>query len=277
MGDYPDETAEWVEPEPWNDDEPAEDDEDAPFNMDADYIELEDEAASKKNKKMDKKARKAEKRAAEAAAANAELSFTERTEKLKEAATELNNLQGEGMIGDLRTRFKYVKSAPVSFGLTPYEILMATDAELNEIASVKFLAPYRRGGLGTAGRGLGQRVRSLKAKIADRKWGDEMPEENDKKKRRRTGANKDAAGGANAIPLGDGAPKKRLGKKERHRAHAEGGDEADASAAAPAAAPAGGKRKREDEEAAAPPPAAATEGSGEGKKKRRKKKKAAAD
>ena len=287
MGDYGDGDEEagdgWVEPTRWEDTEEYaaagedDEDEDAPFNMDADYIGLEDEPSKKKSKK-DKKARKAEKRAAEAAAAAGDLTFEQRAEKLKEAATELNKLQGEDMIGDLRTRFKYTKSAPVSFGLTPAEILMASDAELNEVVSVKMLAPYRRGGLGIAGRGLGKRVRELKSRVAQRKWGEDMPVDNKKK------GNKAAVGGggANATPLGEkkdsegeGRKGKRLGKKERmKKLKATGGDAVAAPATAVVEPVAGAKRKREDEPAPAPAaPAAAASGDGEGKKKRRKKKK----
>lgn len=240
----------WVEPTAWEEEE----DDDAPINMDADFIGIEE--PKKKDKKKDKKARKAEPQAED----DSNLTVEERAEKLKAAAEDLNALQGEGMIGDLRTRFKYTKSAPQSFGLSPAEILMATDEELNELVSLKHLAPYRRGGLGSAGRGLGQRVRHLKSRLSERKWGDEMPEEKKKPARRK----KNAGGeGANAIPLGDGRPGKRLGKKERMKLQA---------AAASAEEPAAGKRKREvDAE-----PAAEPAGTGDGKKKRRKKKKAEA-
>jgi protein KRI1 len=273
MGAYDDEAEAddgWVEPTRWEADGDDDDDE-GPINMDADYIGLAPAPKKKKLSKADKKALKADKRAAEAAASNAALSFEERTSKLKAAATELNALQGEDMIGDLRTRFKYTKSAPASFGLTPADILMATDAELNEIVSVKHLAPYRRG-LGIAGRGLGGRVRALKSRVAQRKWGDEMPVEN----KRGVPTKREGPGGANALPLGE--RKKRLGKNERKKRAQDGEGEGEGAEEVEATAPAAGKRKRDDEAApAAAAPAAAGGESGEGKKKRRKKKKAGAE
>lgn len=273
LGDYGEEDGEeypeddgWVEPTPWEDAEGEFADDDAPIDMDADFIGLEDvPKKSKKDKKKDKKRRDAEAAVAED---DAKLSVTERAAKVKAAAGELQALHGEDQIGDLRTRFKYTKSAPVSFGLSAAEILMATDAELNGIVGVKMLAPYRRGGLGIAGRGLGKRIRDFKGRVADRKWGDELPVEDKKKPRNK--ANKAKGLGANAIPLGEGVKGKRMGKNEREklkaRAEEAGGD------AAPAAAPEK-KRRRDDDDTAAPAAESSQhDGDGEGKKKRRKKK-----
>ncbi|KAJ1916987.1 Ribosome biogenesis protein Kri1 [Mycoemilia scoparia] len=52
-------------------------------------------------------------------------------------------LNYEDVIGDTPTRFKYHKSEPVSFGLTPEEILLADDMDINEFVSLKKLAPFR--------------------------------------------------------------------------------------------------------------------------------------
>lgn len=123
-------------------------------------------------------------------------------------------------IGDLPTRFKYAKSAPQTFGLSPAEILMATDAELNSFIGMKHLAPYRHGGLGAAGREHGKKLRDLKTRIARRKWGEEFDADADAKADER----KRDAGWQNRS---DSAPKKRKGKKERMREAAAGaaGDE----------------------------------------------------
>ncbi|PVV03870.1 hypothetical protein BB560_001640 [Smittium megazygosporum] len=52
-------------------------------------------------------------------------------------------LNYEDVIGDLPTRFKYQKTKPSDLGLTPEEILLADDDDLNELISLKKLAPFR--------------------------------------------------------------------------------------------------------------------------------------
>ena len=123
------------------------------------------------------------------------------------------NQAHSNQIGELPTRFKYTQSAPANFGLSPVEILLATDAELNTIAPVKTLAPYRRG-LGMAGKGMGKRVRELKDELRKRKWA-EVTAIRSLKQRGGTGNNE--------IPLGSGKEGeekrerkgRRLGRKER--------------------------------------------------------------
>ncbi|KAF8891880.1 KRI1-like family C-terminal-domain-containing protein [Infundibulicybe gibba] len=57
-------------------------------------------------------------------------------------------------VGDMPTRFKYVPVQPQSFALSPVEILMATDQELNEYMSVKKYAPYRKARHGIRNAGI---------------------------------------------------------------------------------------------------------------------------
>lgn len=126
-----------------------------------------------------------------------------------------------------------------NYGLSPVEILLATDAELNEVLGLKHYAPYRHGsGVGAAGRGMGKRLGELKSKLAKRKWGEEIevdkkgfgkdddrPRDSGYKKRENNGFAKDS----DAVP--SGPSKKRAGKKERQRAKLEAGVAAPANAA----------------------------------------------
>lgn len=159
-----------------------------------------------------------------------------------------------------------MKAAPNTYGLTPVEILLATDAELNDFLTVKHYAPYRHGsGVGAAGRGMGKRLGDLKSKLATRRWGEELEVDakgfgKDAEKARRSrdsgwkkngggagaasggaGTGKDGEGSASAG--GGGVPKKRMGKKERQRLKA-GGEAPAAGAAGNSAAPQPTEKKR---------------------------------
>ncbi|EIW71389.1 hypothetical protein TREMEDRAFT_67737 [Tremella mesenterica DSM 1558] len=98
-----------------------------------------------------------------------------RAEKVKKALKAYRELDHEDKIGEMPTRFKYTKTAPATYGLTQAEILLATDAELNSIMSLKKLATYRKGGYGLEGQNLGRRVRELKEILAKRAAGEEEP------------------------------------------------------------------------------------------------------
>ncbi|KAI9303353.1 KRI1-like family-domain-containing protein [Cunninghamella echinulata] len=55
---------------------------------------------------------------------------------------EYYSLDFEDVIGgDLATRYKYIQTEPEDFGMTPEEILLADDRELNKVISIKSLAP----------------------------------------------------------------------------------------------------------------------------------------
>ena len=121
-------------------------------------------------------------------------------------------------VGGQPTRFRYTKVEPQTFGLSPAEILTATDAELNTYMGIKKYAPYRKEGKGRhwdAKRGA--RLQELKAKLKERGVDGRL-------------ARSDAEGGEKV--------KKRKGKKERMREKAaatadgegeaeDGGDEDD--------------------------------------------------
>ncbi|EOY09750.1 KRR1 family protein, putative isoform 1 [Theobroma cacao] len=61
---------------------------------------------------------------------------------LQEMWEEFYNLDYEDTIGDLKTRFKYVKTKPNRYGLKPKELLTLDEKELNQYVSLKKLAPY---------------------------------------------------------------------------------------------------------------------------------------
>ncbi|KAF8841697.1 hypothetical protein BDN67DRAFT_966770 [Paxillus ammoniavirescens] len=60
----------------------------------------------------------------------------------------VNRLGFSGISSHMPTRFHYTSAAPDNYGLTPTEILLATDADLNSYVGLKKMAPYRvdRGG-----------------------------------------------------------------------------------------------------------------------------------
>lgn len=56
---------------------------------------------------------------------------------------EYYKLDYEDMVGDLPTRFKYKKIKPNTFGIRTDDVLSMDDKELNQLVSLKKLAPYR--------------------------------------------------------------------------------------------------------------------------------------
>lgn len=102
------------------------------------------------------------------------------------------------------TRFKYTKVQSQSFALDPTEILLATDAELNQYMGIKKYAPYRKDGHNWDKNRAG-RLQELKQTIGERR--------------------KALGGSSNfAEVLPEKSTKKRKGKKERMRDKATGID-----------------------------------------------------
>ncbi|KZT22490.1 Krr1-domain-containing protein [Neolentinus lepideus HHB14362 ss-1] len=134
------------------------------------------------------------------------------TEEMRKRKLELQYMDSlyemdfNDMVGDMPTRFKYTPVASQNFGLSPAEILMATDQELNQYMGVKKLAPYRKGAKWDNKRN--EKLKELKHSLVERQ-------------RERGGF---AVGGAGAE-----REKKRKGKKERLRMKAAqgGGEEGD--------------------------------------------------
>lgn len=149
------------------------------------------------------------------------------------------------------TRFRYTPVKPEAFALTPVEILMANDQELNEYVSIKKYAPYRKDFSWDKDRNA--KLRELKQRIAGR-----------------TGrAGMDAFGDRD---VGGSKPaKKRKGRKERMKAKAAA--EAVANVTEDDEAVQLGKRKLDDQAEDAPNADDAEVGTK--KRKRRHKKKPA--
>jgi protein KRI1 len=122
------------------------------------------------------------------------------------------------------TRFNYTAVASQSYALTPAEIMLATDAELNEYMGIKRIAPYRKDGRWDMKRA--DRLRELKAKLKGRSW---------------------VPGQADAEEMDGKKSKKRKGKKERQRAKAvgEGGEDSKTSEDGLTVLPPTKKRRKE--------------------------------
>jgi protein KRI1 len=67
------------------------------------------------------------------------------------------------------TRFKYTTVKPESFGLSPVDILLASNPELNQYVSVKKYAPYKTKARWDPARG--ERLKELRKKLEERGMG----------------------------------------------------------------------------------------------------------
>ncbi|KDE09816.1 hypothetical protein MVLG_00214 [Microbotryum lychnidis-dioicae p1A1 Lamole] len=125
-------------------------------------------------------------------------------------------LDYEDKVGDIATRFKYAKVEPTGYNLTAEEILLATDAELNQFMSLKKLAPYRRSDEEKVKASKQKkRLKELRDSIKARKWGDELPADGAEPPRKRKKHSQETGGSTSKE---GGAPKKkRAGKSERKR------------------------------------------------------------
>ncbi|KAI5986902.1 KRI1-like family C-terminal-domain-containing protein [Pisolithus albus] len=134
----------------------------------------------------------------------------------------VNRLGFNDITANIPTRFNYVQTTSEDYALSPAEILLATDAELNSYVGLKKMAPYRR--VGGSGKG----------KDWDPKRNERLKEFREKLKARigsGSGGNWYSGRGPGGSKTGESAEngkKKRLGKKERAKLKAqEGEDKAD--------------------------------------------------
>ena len=174
------------------------------FDMDADFVEGQDVKLSKKEKKaLKKKEKKAKKKAEQANdeeddiemdadKVEAKMSNSDRKKRARELMDEYYNLGYEDMIGDTPTRFKYASVPKETYGMSAVEILLADDADLNNVVGLKQLQPYRRGS--TKPSNLKKRLKRFREDLEARI----NPEEE-----------------------GERPKKKRLGKKERQKLKAQ--------------------------------------------------------
>ncbi|KAI0300435.1 KRI1-like family C-terminal-domain-containing protein [Multifurca ochricompacta] len=80
---------------------------------------------------------------------------------------ELYELEFNDMVAGMPTRFRYVPTTKASYALTPAELLLADDKDLNEYLSLKKLAPYRKA-RETWDAKRGERLREFKRKVSVR-------------------------------------------------------------------------------------------------------------
>ncbi|KAI0067594.1 hypothetical protein BV25DRAFT_1818972 [Artomyces pyxidatus] len=114
---------------------------------------------------------------------------------------ELYELEFNDVVAGMPTRFRYAQVPKNTYALTPAEILLADDKDLNEYMGIKKYAPYRKEKEQWDAK-RGQRLRDFKQKMAAR------------------GVKTEGLSQRNGD--GEGKEKKRKGKKERMREKAAG-------------------------------------------------------
>ncbi|KAF5355471.1 hypothetical protein D9758_006312 [Tetrapyrgos nigripes] len=134
-------------------------------------------------------------------------------------------------VGGMPTRFQYTQVQPQNFALTPVEILMATDQELNEYMGIKKYAPYRENSKKWDNQ-RNDRLQELKTKIAARTSGGEMEglaDEQPRQSKKRKGKKERMRAKMFAEPEEDGEDKKAVegenGKRKRAEVDEDSEDE----------------------------------------------------
>ena len=157
--------------------------------------EDETKLSKKERKQLKKKEKKARAKAAagggedatvdademDADKADAHVSEADRKQRARELMDEYYNLGYEDMIGDTPTRFKYASVPKDSYGLSAVEILLADDADLNNVVGLKQLQPYRRGPKRPTN--LGKRLKRFREELDAR----EQPQDEERPKKKRLG------------------------------------------------------------------------------------------
>jgi len=129
-------------------------------------------------------------------------------------------------VAGIPTRFKYVASAPQTFGLTAAEVLMADDKDLNEYMGIKKYAPYRKG-VNWDGR-RPERLKEFRDKLNTNKanWNGEGGEVRAKRKGKKERQRAKAAVAGGTMPEPD---EPQAGGKEKKRKLEESSEGPEAS------------------------------------------------
>ena len=138
----------------------------------------------------------------------------ERKAKAREMLDEYYKLDYEDVIGDQPTRFKYTQVPASTYGMTPVEILLADDADLNNVVGIKHMQPYRRGNARPAD--LGRRLHEFRTggkqqhKSNDGADGEDKPKRMGRKERMRKRKAEEQA--ATATAEADSTPSNKRSK-----------------------------------------------------------------
>ncbi len=89
--------------------------------------------------------------------------------ELMEDLAEYQNIDFEDVIaGGIKTRYDYIDVEPEHFGLNDAELFFADDKLLNQMISIKKLAPYRKNAIGAKERNRIRKTRTLVKQSAER-------------------------------------------------------------------------------------------------------------
>lgn len=125
-------------------------------------------------------------------------------------------------VAGIPTRFKYVASAPQTFGLTAAELLMADDRDLNQYMGIKKYAPYRKGANWDGRRP--ERLKEFREKLNTNKanWNGEGGEVRAKRKGKKERQRAKAAVAGGAVPEPDEPQDSGKEKKRKLEEPSEG-------------------------------------------------------
>ncbi|KAF8756616.1 KRI1-like family [Rhizoctonia solani] len=146
---------------------------------------------------------------------------------LEKYMEEMYDLDFNDMVGDMPTRFHYSHVEPSAYGLTPVEILTATDAELNSYVGLKRLAPYHKDKFDHR---RGEKLKELKNSLSTRGvydgWGaqGETQAKKRKGKKERQKEKAKAAMDATIKQEEQAQEEEGLKNKKRKRKHKKGGE-----------------------------------------------------